>query len=416
MLEKSDFPAVDALKLLRPLGIEAALIVPTSTGLSKSILDATDGLREYLASIEYHDYDSQPLGREGRVQRDAILVHPDFLENTRVSMYRPATKNGDPRIWLGTPVRSYVKSLNMLAVTVIDGTMYVLNMSDPEVRASLDDNKSPFRKIIDSNAVPIDSIDADAKLVSQRLPLVESLIQDPISGAFNVLYKDISKKGLLGATLSQVSDAIDDSLDGKLNGLTDESLAIKKLRRTLDRYANDPQRIEMDFTTVHRSLTVQVGIGDLPASDEVNSLISALQEAAQGIRATDSKIAENRRLLQEQAIRELSNDDIGQITDAAPVLEAITEGELQGQMQEDVLFFSNLKDGRPYQLSGVTKSDAIASGYDETVRVIGRSARMLIAIRKSPSVLNKIHESTTFKTADIISTLASLIQLGISLL
>lgn len=414
MLEKSDFSAVSALKLLRPLGLEAGLLVPTSTGLEKSILDATDGLREYLTSIEYHDYDSQPLGREGRVQRDAFLVHSDALEKTKVSMYRPATKNGDPRIWLGVSLRSYARPLNMLAITVVNGTMYVINMSDPSVRNSLENRQSPFRKVIDRVSPPVDHIDADASFVSQRLPLAESLISDPINGTFNVLQKEISREDLFAATLSQVSDALDDCLTGQLNGLTNESLSVKRLRRTLDKYADDPQRVEMDFTAVHRILTVQVGIEELPPSDEIDSLISALQEAAQGIRAADQNIAENRILLQEQALREISDDDLKQITDAAPVLESITEGELQGQMQEDILFFSNLKEIRQQvQLPGVTKSDSIVP--DEAVRVLGRSARMLIALRKSPSLLNKLHDSTTFKVAVITATLGTLIQLSVAL-
>jgi len=411
MLENSDFPAADALKLLQPLGIEAALLVPTSTGLEKSILDATDGLREYLSRIDYHDYKSQPLGRGGKIQREAFLVRRNSMERTTVSMYRPASKSGDPRIWPGKGVRNYVKALNMLAVTVLDGTMYVLNMSDPTVRESLNDSSSPFRRIVDK----LIKSNADAEYLSQRMPLAERLVQDPTNGFFKVIYKEISKPDLLGATLSQVLDAIEDVLANASNGLSENSLDIRKLRRTLERYANDPQRVEMDFTTVHRSLTVQIGTEVLPASDEIQSLLSALQEGAQGIRATDNIVAENRRILQEQAIRELSPDALSKIAEAAPVLEAITEGELQGQMQEDVLFLTQeMRPGLP-PLPGVTRADAIISGHDEAVRVLGRSARMLIAIRKSPSIANKIHESTAFRIADIASTLLTLINIGIAL-
>jgi hypothetical protein len=38
-----------------------------------------------------------------------------------------------------------------LALTVQGGSLYVLNLSDPTVRASLDDPTSPFRKILDAN-------------------------------------------------------------------------------------------------------------------------------------------------------------------------------------------------------------------------------------------------------------------------
>lgn len=129
--------------------IEAALLVPTSTGLEKSIFDATDGLREYLSERGYHDFATQAQGQDHKVLKQAYLVRPNSLEPTQVSLYRPTTKNGDPRIWLGHPVRSYASAFNLLALTVIDGTLYVLNMSDPSVQVSLDDAGSPFRKLVD---------------------------------------------------------------------------------------------------------------------------------------------------------------------------------------------------------------------------------------------------------------------------
>lgn len=149
MLLKSDFPVATALEMLGRIGVEAALLVPTPTGLEKSILDATDGLREYLTAYNYHDYSDQSQGKDGKVQRDAFLVRANSLEKTAVSLYRPNTKKGDPRIWLGHAVRGYAGSFNLLAIVVLDGTMYVLNMSDPSVQVSLDDSASPFRKIVD---------------------------------------------------------------------------------------------------------------------------------------------------------------------------------------------------------------------------------------------------------------------------
>lgn len=130
-------------------GIEAALLVPTPTGLEKSIFDATDSLRDYLAGRGFHDFEKQGQGQEHKVVREAFLVWANSLEPTRVSLYRPTTKNGDPRIWLGNAVRAYAGAFNLLAITVIDGTMYVLNMSDPTVQVSLEDAGSPFRQAVD---------------------------------------------------------------------------------------------------------------------------------------------------------------------------------------------------------------------------------------------------------------------------
>lgn len=149
MLAKADFPAATALEMLTRIAVDAALLVPTPTGLAKSIFDATDGLREYLADRGYHDYDAQAQGQDHKVVKQAYLVRPDSLEPTQVSLYRPSTKNGDPRIWLGHPVRSYAGAFNLLALTVVDDTLYILNMSDPSVQVSLNDVGSPFRKIVE---------------------------------------------------------------------------------------------------------------------------------------------------------------------------------------------------------------------------------------------------------------------------
>lgn len=255
----------------------------------------------------------------------------------------------------------------------------------------------------------------DAVKLSRLLPLAEELVQDPETGAFEVRVKEVEKPDLLAATLAQLTDAIEDVLENQSNGLNADSLEIRKLRRTLERYANDPQRVEMDLTTVHHSLTVQIGTGELPPSEENQALLSALQEGAQGIRATDPEVAENRKLLQTQALRELSSDNLAQIAEAAPVLEAITQGDLREQMRDDVLYLTQEMRAGPPRLPGVTRADAIIPGQDEAVRVFGRSARMLIALRKAPNLVHKLHESAGFKAINIIGVLGGLISLGLML-
>lgn len=154
MLEKSDFSIVKALEILGKVGVESALLVPTKTGLEKSIFDATDNLRQYLSNLQYHDFRQQGQGQGCKIQREAFLVRANSLEKTTVSMYRPETKRGDPRIWLGHSVRSYAVAYNLLAIVVLDSVMYILNMSDRAVRSSLTNDDSPFRKIVDQYTLP----------------------------------------------------------------------------------------------------------------------------------------------------------------------------------------------------------------------------------------------------------------------
>src|SRR5690606_14715595 len=129
-------------------GVDAALLVPTATGLEKSIMDVTEGLREYLLEAGYHDYSKQAQGTAAKVSRDVYFVGPSGLERSTASLYRPETKSGDPRIWLGAATRRHATALNLLALTVQQGELYVLTMRAAAVRASPDDPSAPFSKVL----------------------------------------------------------------------------------------------------------------------------------------------------------------------------------------------------------------------------------------------------------------------------
>lgn len=148
MLSQSDFPIEEALELLTRHDLEVTLLVPTPNGMEKSIFDATADLREYLRDRDYHDYASQGQGESAKITREAFFVLPTSLVSTQVSLYRPTTKKGDPRIWLGRATRAQAGPGNLLALLVIGGVLYILNMSDSGVRQSLGSPRSPLVKIL----------------------------------------------------------------------------------------------------------------------------------------------------------------------------------------------------------------------------------------------------------------------------
>ncbi|MDO9639809.1 MAG: leucine-rich repeat domain-containing protein [Pseudotabrizicola sp.] len=269
----------------------------------------------------------------------------------------------------------------------------------------------------DSVLQPIggDTINAQAQALSELTPLAESLVQSTDTGRFSVQYQPIKKPDLLNAILAQLADAIEDVLQDPKNGLNETSLEIRKLKRTLKRFANDPQRIEMDFTTVHQSLTRQIAVGELPASEETLSLMIAIEQGAQGIRATHADVYVNRRILQEQNLRELSDDAINALKDSTPVLLAITEGDAHQQMQDDLLYLTEEIQAVPPRLPGLTRDDAINIRRDEAIRVFGRTARIMMALRKSPVLVRKLHQSTAFNALEIMAVLATLVTIGLTL-
>ena len=73
-----------------------AFIVPTETGLRKSIMDATGMVRFFLKYSGLHDYNNQQQGPNDKISIKTYLVYLNNLEETTTSLYRPLTKNGDP--------------------------------------------------------------------------------------------------------------------------------------------------------------------------------------------------------------------------------------------------------------------------------------------------------------------------------
>jgi hypothetical protein len=55
---------------------------------------------------------------------------------TEASLYRPVTKQGDPRIWFYN-LKQYCVPCNLLAILVNKGNLYVLNLSNTEVVESM---------------------------------------------------------------------------------------------------------------------------------------------------------------------------------------------------------------------------------------------------------------------------------------
>ena len=72
----------------------------TATGLKKSILDATTPMRTYFKENNVHDYALQNKGQDKKVIiKTYILTEYKEIE-TQTSLYRPETKDGDPRLWI----------------------------------------------------------------------------------------------------------------------------------------------------------------------------------------------------------------------------------------------------------------------------------------------------------------------------
>jgi len=163
-LGKADRPIADVIAFFADSNVEVGLLVPTETGLGKSIMDAHAGLRDYLTLRHVHDYETQQQGRDGKKVLPAWFVRPRELQASKASLYRPLTKTGDPRIWF-SGLGSYAQPGNVLAIIAHDNALYVVNASDLAVMSSGSIATSPLGTLL-------------AQLVPRLTPVAQELLAE----------------------------------------------------------------------------------------------------------------------------------------------------------------------------------------------------------------------------------------------
>lgn len=106
----------------------------TDTMMKKSIMDAIDPLRKLLKDAGIHDFDNQPQGPESKVLLPTILIGVSesgdaTRDDSITSLYRPNTKQGDPRLWVrGIKEAAQVGDFIGFAISN-DGRLVVANLS-----------------------------------------------------------------------------------------------------------------------------------------------------------------------------------------------------------------------------------------------------------------------------------------------
>lgn len=131
--------------VLDEIGIVYELLFITSTGLSKSILDATAPVVRLLKDNKLHDYESQNRGVEHKVMLPCIILSKGGREETKVSLYCANTR-GDKRFWPGR-FRDFASPDQIFALFVENNNIVLLNISDSQ---SLNETDAPdFYEIVD---------------------------------------------------------------------------------------------------------------------------------------------------------------------------------------------------------------------------------------------------------------------------
>lgn len=210
----------------------------------------------------------------------------------------------------------------------------------------------------------------EADYLSEKTKLQETIELTPETGLCRVVTAEVQNPALTAALLSRVADCLDDALSGN-NGLTPMSREVKTLRRTIEKYGNDPQRMELDFTSVSVSLRRQIhDTGELATSEDNLALLEATEEGARGIRANHPEIAENRNRLAQQALTEMNREDLEFLEEARPVLVALSEGQMAEDFARDIPQLIN------DALTPLPSGAPPLPGADEATRIFYRASRM----------------------------------------
>jgi hypothetical protein len=165
MLAMADTNIEQFLPFFARTGVPVAFLVPTPTGFGKSIMDATAPVRNLLYDAELHDYEKQQQGPENKVSIKTFLVEKDRLIETEMSLYRPVTKKGDPRLWIYN-LKKYCNPCNLLALIILEKEIYVFNLSNKDIANSLLNNG--YCSIILNEAINKDNLIAEELLGKLR--------------------------------------------------------------------------------------------------------------------------------------------------------------------------------------------------------------------------------------------------------
>ena len=123
----------ESLAALTSYGVDSALLEVTETGLKKSIMDATRPVRDLLVGYKLHDYERQSQGTDAKVLLPAIVFSGEQDRDAKASLYRPQTKQGDPRIWF-YGLKAQANPFDILAIVPNAGTLLVINLTQIAAR------------------------------------------------------------------------------------------------------------------------------------------------------------------------------------------------------------------------------------------------------------------------------------------
>lgn len=143
-------PEEDRLKILTKNSVSLTLIEPTETGLKKSIMDATGPVRNYLKEKDVHDYELQNQGPENKIIISGLIYEDFNVSKSNISLYRPNTKKGDPRVWFSGLTKHSVAN-DIIGIIFFDGKIHIFNLTQlPIEKLIVSAITNPIKELVEA--------------------------------------------------------------------------------------------------------------------------------------------------------------------------------------------------------------------------------------------------------------------------
>ena len=76
----------------------------------------------------------------------AFLLSQEKIVETKISLYRPKTKNGDPRLWVYN-LKKNAQPNDLLALVALDSNLVIVNCSQSNLSILLDEKNKKYSKL-----------------------------------------------------------------------------------------------------------------------------------------------------------------------------------------------------------------------------------------------------------------------------
>lgn len=136
MRELSDLERLNVEFFVR-LDVPFGLLEQTRTTLDKAYSDATQEFREFLVAARIHDYGKQPQGPESKVVRSATIILHGKALRSEVAMYRPITKNGDPRFRISN-IKQICGNGDIAMVFLLNEELFIVRLNETDYETEME--------------------------------------------------------------------------------------------------------------------------------------------------------------------------------------------------------------------------------------------------------------------------------------